>query len=199
MLKRMNARTLLVAAFAGGGVLAAHWLGYRSAAHGDHQHTEELLASTGHTYFTYVIAAVAAVTALLLWRYVSHRLNENRSPDVRGVQLFAQAAVRLIPLQGLAFLLLELTERTITTGGLTNVFAEPAVLMGLFFQVVVGIIGGLLIAAFAGAVEAIRRRSMRVAARRPVIRVYPKAHAFRPSGLSLAEGGLGLRGPPSLP
>jgi hypothetical protein len=194
----MNARNLLVAAFAGGGVLAAHWLGYRAAAHGDHQHADQLLVQSGHRYFTYVIAAIAALTALILWRYVSHRLNELRSPDVGGFQLFAQAAIRLIPLQGIAFLILELAERAITQGGLVNVFAEPAVLMGLFFQIVVGVIGGILVAAFAGAVEAIRRRSLRLTARRPIVRIYPKSHVLNPSKLSLAEGGLGLRGPPSL-
>lgn len=198
MLSRMNARNLLVAAFAGSGVVAAHQLGYRAAAHGDHNHAEQLLAATGHRYLTYVIAAVAALTALLLWRFVSHRLNHHRAPDVRGVQLFAQAAVRLIPLQGIAFLLLELGERAITQGGLANVFTEPAVLMGLFFQVVVGVFGAILASAFAGAIEAIRRRSLTVHARRPIVRVYPKAHAFRSTGISLAEGGLGLRGPPSL-
>lgn len=197
MLKRMNARNLLVAAFAGGGVLAAHWLGYRAAAHGDHGDTQQLLDATGHTYLTYVIAAVVALTALLLWRYVARRFGGSRAPDVGGVQLFAQAAVRLIPLQGIAFLLLEVGERAVTQGTLVNVLGEPAVLMGLFFQVVVGVIGGILVAAFAGAIEAIRRRSRRVHARRPIVRVYPKAEVFRPSGLTLAESGLGLRGPPS--
>ena len=198
MLKRMNARNLLVAAFAGGGVLAAHWLGDRSASHGNHHHAEELLAATGHRYFTYVTTAIVAITALLLWRYVSHRLDEHRTPDVTGVQLFAQAGIRLIPLQGIAFLLLELGERSVTAGGITNILAEPAVLMGLFFQVVVGVIGAILVAAFAGVVEVLRRRGLRSSARRPVVRVYPKSVVFRSTGLSLAEGGLGLRGPPSL-
>ena len=198
MLSRLNARNLLVAAFAGGGVLAAHALGYRWAAHGDEGHHHELLQSTGHGYFTYITAAVATITALLLWRYVSQRLEERRGPDVSGFRLFAQAGVRLIPLQAVAFLLLEVTERAIFAGGLSNVLAEPAVLMGLFFQVVVGVIGALLVAAFAGVIEVIRRRTWSIGARRPLVRVYPKTHAFKPKTLSLAEGGLGLRGPPSL-
>ena len=198
MFSRMKARNLLVAAFAGGGVLVAHWLGYRWAAHGDHAHEHELLATTGHTYFTYMIAAIATITALFLWHYVSHRVEERRGPDVSGVQLFAQAAVRLIPLQAIAFLLLEGGERAIVSGGLTNILTEPAVLMGLFFQVLVGILGGILVAAFAGVIEIIRRRTWSVSARRPLVRVYPKAQAFKPKTLSLAEGGLGLRGPPSL-
>ena len=198
MFSRASARTLLVAAFAGGGVLVAHWFGYRWASHGEDGHSHELLASTGHTYFTYVIAAVAALTALLLWRYVSARLEERRGPEVSGVQLFAQAAVRLIPLQAIGFLLLEVAERVVVTGHLTNVFTEPAVLMGLFFQVLVGVVGAVLVAAFAGVIEVLRRRTWTVTARRPLIRVYPKAHAFQPKRLSLAEGGLGLRGPPSL-
>lgn len=198
MSNRFSARNLLVAAFAGGGVVVAHWFGYRWAAHGDGAHEHEMLATTGHGYFTYVIAAVATITALLLWRYVSQRLDERRGPDVSGVQLFAQAAVRLIPLQGIAFLLLEIAERALFSGGLTNVLTEPAVLIGLFFQVLVGLFGGLLVAAFAGVIEVIRRRSWSVTARRPLVRVYPKAHALKPKTLSLAEGGLGLRGPPSL-
>jgi hypothetical protein len=157
-----------------------------------------LLANTGHTYFTYVIAAVAAMTALLLWRYVSTRLDERRTPEVSGVQLFAQAAVRLIPLQAIAFLVLEMAERAIVSGAPTNVLTEPAVLMGLFFQVLVGVLGAILVSAFAGVIEVLRRRSWSVTARRPLVRVYPKAHAFKPKTLSLAEGGLGLRGPPSL-
>ena len=198
MFSRMKARNLLVAAFAGGGVLAAHWLGYRWAAHGSHDHEHQLLASTGHNYFTYVIAAVATITALFLWYYVSHRLEERSGPDVSGMQLFAQAAFRLIPLQGIAFLLMEGAERAFVSGDLTNLLAEPAVLMGLFFQVVVGVLGGILVAAFAGVVEMIRRRAWSISARRPLVRIYPKAHAFQPQTLSLAEGGLGLRGPPSL-
>ena len=198
MLKRLHARNLLVAAFAGGGVLAAHWLGYRSVSHGDHHHEVGLLRSTGHDWFVYVIAAVAALSALLMWRYVSHRIEERQSPEVSGVRLFAQAAVRLIPLQGIAFLALEAAERVVSSGTLPNLFSEPAVLMGLFFQVVVGIAGAILVAAFAGAVEAIRRRGTTLAAKRAVVRVYPKEVVFEPSGFSLAEGGLGLRGPPSL-
>ncbi len=197
MLRRLNARNLLVAAFAGGGALAAHWLGYRSVSYGNHSHEQDLLATTGHGYFTYVIAGVLALTAFLLWRYISHRFDTRHAPAVRGVQLFAQGAVRLIPLQGLAFLALELIERALFAGGLTNVFTEPAVLMGLFFQVVCGIVGAILLAAFAGVVEALRRRSTTAAARRPITRVYPKA-VYRTSRLSLSESGLGLRSPPSL-
>ena len=195
MLRRMSTRSLLVAAFAGGGVIAAHFLGYRSVSH-THEHRSELLAATGHEYFTYVIAGALALTALLLSRFVSRRLGERRAPDVSGVQLFAQGAVRLIPLQGIAFLALELAERALFAGGITNILAEPAVLMGLFFQVVVGVIAALLLSVFAAVVESVRRRNRSLAARRGATRIYPKA-TFRPRGLALAKGGSGLRSPPS--
>ena len=192
----MNARNLLVAAFAGGGVLVAHWLGYRAVAHDD-SHAHQLLARTGHGYFSYVIAAVVALTALLMWRYVSHRLEERRGPDVSGVQLLAQAAVRLIPLQLVAFLVLEFGERAVSSGTVINVLGEPAVLMGLLFQALAGIVGAILIAAFAGVIEIIRRRTWTVSGRSRVVRIYPKNHVFKPRTLSLAESGLGLRGPPA--
>lgn len=195
MLRRVSSRSLLVAAFAGGGVLAAHFLGYRSVAHTDEHHTE-LLAATGHEYFTYVIVGVLAITALLLSRYVSRRLGERRTPDVSGVQLFAQGAVRIIPLQGVAFLLLELGERALFAGGLSNVLAEPAVLMGLFFQVIVGLVAAVLLSVFAAVVESVRRRNRNLAARRGATRIYPKA-VFRPHGLAVSKGGSGLRSPPS--
>ena len=195
MMKRVSTRSLLVAAFAGGGVIGAHFLGYHSVST-DHAHNAELLAATGHEYFIYVIAGLFALTTLFLSSYVSRRLGERRTPDVSGVQLFAQGAVRMIPLQGIAFLLLELAERALFAGGITNILAEPAVLMGLFFQVVVGLIGAVLLSAFAAIVETVRRRNRSLAARRGSTRIYPKA-VFRPRGLSLREGGSGLRSPPS--
>lgn len=193
-----RARTTLIAAFAGGGVLAAHRLGFWMAAHKHSHHTDHLLQTTGHDLFTYVVAVAAAISALLLVRYTRRRMDERHSPEIGGVQLFAQAGVRLIPLQAIAFLLLESMERIVFAGGVTNILAEPAVQFGLLFQVVVALIGAVLLSAFAGAVEAIRRRTRFTSARRGVVRIYPKTSTQGLRRLVLADGGTGLRGPPSI-
>jgi hypothetical protein len=56
----------------------------------------------------------------------------------------------------------------------------------------------LLLTVFAGAVEAIRKRTRFASARRHTVRVYPKVTAPRPRRLTLSESGTGLRGPPTL-
>jgi hypothetical protein len=192
-----RARTLLVAAFAGSGVLIAHSLAYLATSRSLDPHQQQLLSATGHDYYLYLAAFVTAVSVFLLSRYTSRRLSERTTPGVSGVQLFAQAGVRLIPLQTIAFIVLELTERTFLAGGVTNVFGEPAVQLGLLFQVVVALIGALLLAVFAGAIEAIRRHSRIASARRKIARIYPTVSTSRPNRLALAESGTGLRSPPS--
>lgn len=192
-----RARSTLVAAFAGGGVLVAHSLGYLFAARENPHGEGRLLAATGHDYFVYVAALMTALAVFLLSRYTSRRLSDRTTPEVSGVQLFAQAGVRMIPLQAIAFLLLESIERVVFAGGVTNILAEPAVQFGLVFQVVVALVGALLLAAFAGTVEAIRRRTRFTSARRSLTRVYPKPSSHRPRRLALADGGTGLRGPPT--
>jgi hypothetical protein len=198
MISMKRARTLLVSAFAGGGVLVAHSLGYLFAGHEDPHGEAGLLAATGHNYFVYLAALVTALSVFLLSRYASRRLSDKASPEVSGVQLFAQAAVRLIFLQVVGFLALEFIERLASAHGMTNVLAEPAVQLGLLFQVVVAVAGALILSLFAGAVEAIRRRTRFASARRHTVRIYPKVTATRPRRLTLAESGTGLRGPPTL-
>ncbi|HYI46272.1 MAG TPA: hypothetical protein VE174_12515 [Actinomycetota bacterium] len=192
-----RARTTLIAAFAGGGVLVAHWLGFLAASHSHDHHQGHLMQATGHDLFTYVVALAAAISAFLLSRYTRRRMDERHSPEISGLRLFAQAGVRMIPLQVIAFLLLESIERVVFAGGFTNILAEPAVQFGLAFQIVVALVGALLLATFAGAVEAVRRRT-RFAARRGVLRIYPKTSVHGLRRLVLADGGTGLRGPPAL-
>ena len=193
-----RARTMLISAFAGLGLLVAHSLGYEVAGQRLNPHKAQSLASTGHDYFLYVVAAITALSVFLLARYTSRRLNERSAPSISGLQLFCQAGVRLIPLQIAAFVLLEFFERVFFAGGLTNVLGEPAVQMGLLFQVIVALLGALLLSVFAGAIEAIRRRSRISSARRNVTRIYPKTAAPQHRRLALAESGTGLRSPPSL-
>jgi hypothetical protein len=144
-----------------------------------------------------VAAFMTALAVFLLSRYTSRRLSDRTTPEVSGVQLFAQAAVRMIPLQLILFLLLESIERIAFAGGATNILAEPAVQLGLVFQIVVALAGALLLATFAGAVEAVRRRTRFSPARRGILRLYPKTSSHGLRRLVLADGGRGLRGPPA--
>jgi len=193
-----RARFLLIAAFAGSGVLVAHWLGYRATAHshGDHEHAARLLAQTGHSYFNYLAALVVAASMLLLMVYVSHRLR-SAAPTAGGLRLVRYGALRLLPVQAAAFVGLEMLERTLFTGGLTNVLHEPAVQVGLVLQLVVALVAAVLLGVFARVVEALRTRGVKPTFETTLV-IEPSARWFTPRLVALGAGGIGLRGPPSL-
>src|SRR5688572_24644793 len=108
-------RYLLLAAFSGSGVLAAHWLGYRATA-GPHDHdhhaTSRLLAETGHNYFNYFTAVVVGLSMLFLMLYVARRLRST-AVESGGLSLVRYGALRLLPVQAVAFVGLELVERSL--------------------------------------------------------------------------------------
>jgi hypothetical protein len=176
------------------GVVVAHLWGY-ALTFPDPIDRHLHLASTGHGHWKFVVGiAMGLLVAGIVhidsgsWKWMGSR---------RPGPLFLAAASRLMFLQMGGFLALEATER-LSSGGLSHLFTEPAVLVGLALQVLVALGGAALVLVVVKTVALTSR--LRV---RSIIRARTGGSPFRvvsrlePSMLRVATGGSTPRGPPA--
>ena len=181
------------------GVAAAHWIAYLVAPVDGHTHAEGM-AATGHRLWPYFMALFAGAFVAGLGGFVTDRLGEQ--PAASGKALWRDAVVRLVPIQVVAFVALELAERALFAdpGHSTSFFAEPVVWAGIVLQVLCALAGAGLLVVFARTIELIQELIGRHAApagdasapvRHFVTQLYAKP-------LVMATGGPSFRGPPTL-
>ena len=181
------------------GIAAAHWIAYLIAPPAGHSHAEGL-AATGHRLWPYLMAVFAGAFVAGLGGFVTDRLGAR--PAAGGSTLWRGAALRLVPIQVVAFVVLELLERILFADPThsSGLFFEPVLWVGIVVQVLCALAGAGLLVVFARTIELIQellgRRDVPaddVAA--PPTRFVTQLFA-RP--LSMAAGGPSFRGPPAL-
>jgi hypothetical protein len=181
------------------GVVAAHWIAYLIAPPDGHSHAEGM-AATGHRMWPYVMALAAGSLVAALSGFVSNRIGA--APSASGRTLWRYAALRLAPVQVVAFVALELLERMLFADPAhsTGLFSEPVLWVGLGVQVLCALAGAAFLVLFARTIDLIQellgRRSAPAgdAPARPKP-LFTQLHV-RP--LVMAAGGPTFRGPPAL-
>ena len=182
---------LWLGGLASGGVVAAHWLAYRLTTPAGH-HGSDILHATGHRYWTWFVAVALGALVAGLAGFAHQRMQAGASMGAGA--LYRYSLGRLITLQTVGFLLLEIVER-LASGGSLDLAHQPAVVLGVGLQVVIAFIGALLLVAFGRAIDAFARLGDRPAIRESLVPFGSQIASIRPR---MAIGGWTLRGPPAL-
>lgn len=124
--------TILIA-LASAGTILGHLLAY-AATEPDHARRAHLLAETGHHHFSLWTTAAFAVLVAALAHFAFTRSRETSRAEPLTVARFS--FTRLMAMQLLLFVGLEVTERALAGGDLTPVLSERPVLVGLALQIV---------------------------------------------------------------
>lgn len=185
---------LLIGALASAGVVLAHALAYWVVAPDPHIR-HDLLENTGHRYWTILATVALGLLAAGLAHFLARRLS---NPDGQSSLRWASLAWRLLLLQSGGFLALEYLERVGMHDALTNVFAEPVVLIGLALQLVAALAGAGLLCLLNKAIDRFVERG-RPRDDVPVILELYFCDVLPAVRFTLATGGPTWRGPPSIP
>lgn len=176
-----------VAALAGGAMVLAHWLAYVIAVPDGHSRAH-VLSTTGHDYWLY--AAALGLAAGVFGFGTSIRAQLADGGRVMGV------GARLMGMQVVGFLALEVTERVVSGHAWNDVLHEPVVAIGVIAQILVALIGAVLLRGVARVVARIRSARKSQAEPTSIVRYFP-SRVFGVPAVALTAGGLGLRGPPA--
>ena len=202
MRREASRATLWLGALACGGVAGAHWLAYfLAAAHSHdgvhssaHSHDgADLLASTGHEYWSYFAPIAMAVLIAGLAKSV---FNGYRKKSHGAEQRWLSTAAALTLIQVVGFLTLEIGERALfAPGHPLSVLNESVVLWGLAFQVVTAVTATILIRILTRVGE-IARGFSRPRAKAGATRVLGLVSQTQLPPAAPATGGPSLRAPP---
>lgn len=196
---RSGAKRAWLGGLACAGVAAAHWVAYLIAPPDAHSHAEGM-AATGHALWPYFVALAAGAFVAGLSGFVADRVGA--SPGASGASLWRHAAARLVPVQVLAFVLLELVERALFAdpGHAGALLAEPVLWVGVAVQVLCALAGAGLLVLFARTIELIQELVNGRPASTTAPRSFPQPRlvlrAVRP--LVMGTGGATFRGPPAV-
>jgi hypothetical protein len=192
---RRTLRGLPLVGAAFGGVVLGHWLSYLLAMPRAGIRSEILMV-TGHAYWLTAVRqavalAVVSLGAIALRQFRLVRSNHQSRPVGPG-----GLALRLVSLQVLGFLALEVTERVVAGAPISSVLAHHVLVLGLLVQVVVAASAAVLLSLFARAAGAIARALVMARFPRPTPRAFfrPAVMVLRPL---LVTGSSGPRSPPS--
>jgi hypothetical protein len=135
-LDRARHAVLGPAGLAAAGVVFSHWIANRFAAHQANRH-QQLLATTGHRYWSWAVALAAGAFMLGLTAGAVRVLSRRQAALPRNARTYTSIAVGLMAWQSAGFLVLESTERWLVGNHLhvSHLLAEPAVVWGLVVQV----------------------------------------------------------------
>ncbi len=178
---------------AGAAMLGAHWLGYLLAAPDGHAR-DHLLRVTGHGYLP--TAALLAIVVLVagLSLFVGGRAQQRVGRTTKP-RLFLHAAPRLIALQSVGFIILELSERAITGHALTSAFfLEPVIVVGTVLQLIAAVLSSGILVLVAAAVDRFWAAAPLPTRRTATVAYFVSLVAARPS--EPARSNSPLRGPP---
>lgn len=151
-----------------GGLILGHLLGYfltypASGAREAH------LAASGHGLFHLIVLSALGLVPVVLALATARALGPGTAFP------FGPTARRLLALQAVGFVLLELAERGLSPSA---VLADPAVPVGLLVQGIVAVGSALLLGLFARAVRLVAARLQRFPASRPHARARPPVSAW---------------------
>jgi hypothetical protein len=168
----------------------AHGIAYALADPDPHARLRHL-AATGHEHWSTVVVVAISLLVGGLALYLSG-LVKDRGPATPPS--FFGIGLRLVALQMTGFLALEVSER-LWAGGISNLFSDPAVVLGLIVQVLIAGLAAALLALFTRGIVAILRRVRAARWGRTVSLARFFSSAQQPS-LEVATGGGSVRGPP---
>jgi hypothetical protein len=138
---------LWLGTLAAAGVVVSHGIAYVIHAPGP-QSRAELLAATGHRYWTLVVAAALATVVFGLSAFVGRLLSGGGELPRQGPML-AALVPRLAAIQCLGFVALELGERLLAFGpgarSILSLADSPVVAVGLAVQCLVALAGAVLL------------------------------------------------------
>jgi hypothetical protein len=147
----LSLRTRLwIGGLAAGGVAIAHTLAFLVAAP-DPLSREELLDATGHGAWPLIMAIAMGALVAALAGFTTGRFRGH--PSTLPAALFRVTAVRLVPLQVVAFVILEALERLAMGHVPTDLLGEPVLAIGVIGQALVALAGSLLLTLFARLVD----------------------------------------------
>jgi hypothetical protein len=176
------------------GLVGAHMLGYLLAAP-DHHERASLLHETGHSNWTNPLLFVGAIFIAALISF-SQSWAGPRAESASVHRIVTRTAMRLLPVQAIGFVILEMTERAWSDGASAfGVFGEKAVLFGLVLQVLTALVCALLLVVFSRIVRSLRKTSVKHAAEPAPSATY----SFVGVPTSIARCAWNLRGPPVSP
>jgi hypothetical protein len=180
-----------LAGFAAVGLVVSHELAYLVAVPDPHERML-LRESTGHGYWH--LAVIAAV-AVLVWGCIRHVSGENRGEPIPRRGVFGRAAAFLAIVQVFGLALLEIAERVGVHHKVSNVFAEPAVVLGIVLALALAVVGALLFVLFARVVSLLLSRKSALEHGAAADPLYPQRRSFVRL-IAPARGAGTLRGPP---
>lgn len=190
--RRLRSSSLWLGLLALGGLLAGHLASYFVVAPDAHERAE-LLAVTGHSdHGAFATLALAATFAAVLGLFMqSVRSRCGRVPRASRVRV----GLLLWAAQTLGFVLLETWERGHGLAGASELFHEPAFLIGLVAQAVVALVATAVVLLIRATVGALLRLLAAAPAGSAAL-AFPSVTVVRARG-SVARAAWNLRGPPS--
>ena len=184
--------TVPIGALAVGGVVAGHALAYLLAVPEGHERNV-LLTHAGHGYWSYALSAGMALglaaAAVLIGRWA----RPSSTPSRGGV---LGLAARLIALQSVLFVALEVSERAVAGQPLGTLMQHHLLTIGLVAQLFVAASIAVVMRLLAGAVRMLIAQT-RPAAARAATPAITRGQDVLPRRFVLS-GATGVRGPPSL-
>jgi hypothetical protein len=185
---RAGFRALSLAGLSAAGLVGGHAVGYLLIAPDPH-HRAALLAGTGHGYmpslsWVLVACGVAALVAGVASGYLRGRPFHGSGRTMR----------KLLPVQAAAFLLIEVLER-LHSGASLRTLSVSLLVVGVFIQLLVGVLVVLLVAALEKIGRTLRPPA-RIALPREIARRLPSPYE-RPRR-SAALRANGARAPPAI-
>jgi hypothetical protein len=172
-------------------VIGSHWLAYLLAVPDPHERANAL-ARTGHGYWPIGVAVALGCLVAGLAGFAVRRVRRRDEPG----HPYASTATRLVALQGVAFVVLEVVERVVAGAAAMSVVDDPAFQLGVVIQVLVASVAAFLLLILGRVVDAVVRRARRTVAGtgrevpRPLSRRIPFKSVF-------VYGGALLRAPPT--
>jgi hypothetical protein len=178
-----------------GGVVVGHWLSYLLAMPSSGIRGEVLVA-TGHAYWLTAVKQAVILAVLSLAAIATRQIRLVRAQDRPEHAGPGSLAVRLVTLQMLGFLALEVTERVAAGAPISSILAHHVLVLGLLVQVVVAASAALLLSLLARAAGAIARALIKARFSHPTRQAFPHlpVMVLRPA---LATGSPGPRSPPT--
>ncbi|HEV3475415.1 MAG TPA: hypothetical protein VG602_08620 [Actinomycetota bacterium] len=178
---------LWLGALAFAGVAFAHGLTFLLVAPDPHSR-ERLLASTGHSYWPYVMPLALGALVVALSGFAAGHARR------AGNGRYRATAFRLAILQSAGFVLLEAAERFVAHASAESLFANPFLLTGIAVQILLALVAAALLVVVARVVQSLTARRH---PDRPARATLPRG-LLRTSvpPLPVASGGATLRGPP---
>jgi hypothetical protein len=185
---------LLLGGLAASGVLMAHLVAYLLVEQHP-QHPGGLASAPSHRVWSLIAAGAMGLTVAGLVRLAFDRTCSRRTPAPSRRSLVGPAALRLIPLQVLGCLSLQVIERWVVGESSAAELTAQAMLIGAGLQILVAFVGAFVLVLFVSAVELFLARWVPPTLCGPAVQPRAATH-YLPPRFQVGSGSGTVRGPP---